>query len=665
MHPQQWPLNGSDMAAAIAQVNWASTPFGPLDTWPASFKTLVGSLLDSPLPTLLLWGKDLRQLYNDAFRDIMGGRHPCGLGQATRECWPETWAFSEPIYKRVLEHGRPVHLQDQEFVIMPSGIPESRFFTISYSPARNESGQVIGIMVVTIETTTRVQMERLNAALLNKSISAREQMKHMFKQAPGFMVMLRGPEHIVELANDAYLALSGVSNIIGKRLRDAIPESEKQGFIKILDKVFTSGIPFVAKNMPIQLPRAADGVLEQRFLNFVYQPLRDADGFVHCIFVEGTDVTDQYRQAEELARVNRELAAERDEGRAILDGMSDGFGLLDREWRLVYMNSEGLRLAQRQADQAIGHNHWEVWPEVRGTQLETVYRRVAETGMPESFEQLITLEPEPPFWLEVRVQRTPAGELAIFYHDITDRKALEITMEDVTRHRDEFLVTLAHELRNPLAPICASADLLSQGPPAPERVKKVGAIIRRQSAIMKNLIDDLLDVSRVTQGFVKLEMATVDMTGVLHCALEQVSPSLEAHGHSLVTEIPEMELWVSGDEHRLVQIVTNLLNNAIKYTHCGGCITVKVERKGAATVLTVSDTGVGMPPDFVSKAFDLFSQAERTPDRIQGGLGIGLSLVKSLVTLHAGTVVAQSEGPGRGSMFTVTLPHVDGPAPRP
>jgi PAS domain S-box-containing protein len=246
--------------------------------------------------------------------------------------------------------------------------------------------------------------------------------------------------------------------------------------------------------------------------------------------------------------------------------------------------------------------------------------------------------------------------------DVTDQREAENALREADRRKDEFLAMLAHELRNPLAPITAAADFLNLGQPDEARVRQVTAVIARQARHMTGLIDDLLDVSRVTRGLVTLEREPVALAAVIAEAVEQVRPLLESKGHRFALDMPDLELRVRGDRKRLVQIFANLLGNAAKYTPQRGRLGLHAARLAAdpagdeRVALSVSDDGIGMTPELLASAFDLFAQGERSSDRSQGGLGIGLALVKSLVELHEGSVRAESGGSGQGSRFTVTLP---------
>jgi len=251
-----------------------------------------------------------------------------------------------------------------------------------------------------------------------------------------------------------------------------------------------------------------------------------------------------------------------------------------------------------------------------------------------------------------------AGQVGDWMGTLTDidaQKSGEAELRAQARRKDEFLAMLAHELRNPLAPISNAAQLLGMPGLDERRLRQAGEIIARQVRHMTELVDDLLDVSRVTRGLVQLDRARVDIGVVVAGAVEQARPLIEARRHAFALHMDGAG-WVDGDRTRLVQVLSNLLNNAAKYTPQGGRIALHVGRSDGAITLEVRDNGIGIAADVLPQVFDLFTQAERTPDRSQGGLGLGLALVKSLVQLHGGSVQAESAGLGQGSSFSVTLP---------
>jgi signal transduction histidine kinase/ActR/RegA family two-component response regulator len=237
------------------------------------------------------------------------------------------------------------------------------------------------------------------------------------------------------------------------------------------------------------------------------------------------------------------------------------------------------------------------------------------------------------------------------------RSLAERELRAADQRKDEFLAMLAHELRNPLAPISTGAHLLKMLHSDNARIMQTCAIIVRQVDHMTSLVDDLLDVSRVTRGLVSLSSRVLDLQGVLDDAAEQIRPLMAARRHRVVLDLAPGTALVKGDHKRLVQVLANLLNNATKYTPEGGRIDLRLTADGDDYVLAVTDDGIGMEPGLVERVFDLFTQAERTPDRSQGGLGLGLALAKSLVELHGGALRAHSDGLGKGSTFEVRLPR--------
>jgi len=237
-----------------------------------------------------------------------------------------------------------------------------------------------------------------------------------------------------------------------------------------------------------------------------------------------------------------------------------------------------------------------------------------------------------------------------------EQEALIAALRQADQRKDEFLAMLAHELRNPLAPIVSAATMLANFNLDPAMVQRASEIVARQAGHMTALIDDLLDVSRVTRGKVELELRELDFKDVIADAIEQVRPLVEKHRHRLTLDLPPARAVVVGDRKRLVQVMTNLLSNAAKYTLEGGHIEVCLATDGAALAVDIRDDGIGMAPELISSAFDLFTQGARGLDRSQGGLGIGLALARSLLKLHGGAVGASSAGPGQGSTFHVSLP---------
>lgn len=380
--------------------------------------------------------------------------------------------------------------------------------------------------------SARELIARVEAQLLRAEVHAIEELHTrrlttIFRHAPVAIAILKGPRHVFEFANDSYLEVAGRTDVIGRPIRDVFPELEGQGIFELLDTVYTSGKPFMADSLRVQLRRRDADVLDGVYFKFVYQPMPGPSGEVEGIAVVATDVTD-------LANARRDAEA-------------------------------------------------------------------------------------------------------------------------ANRAKDEFLAMLGHELRNPLAPILTALQLMSLRDAAETTVKE-RAVIDRQVRHLMRLVDDLLDVSRIARGKIELSRENVELSRIVAQAVEMASPLLEERRHNLILNVPRTGLAIHGDVTRLSQVIQNLLTNAAKYTETGGQIQIRARHVEESIELVVQDNGVGIPADMLPHVFDLFVQGRQSADRSKGGLGLGLTLVRTLVILHGGTVEARSEGTGRGSEFIVRLP---------
>lgn len=520
---------GGEMGARIRSYDWSTTPLGPPARWPAALKVVVRLLLSSGHPMFIWWGPQLIQFYNDAYRRSIGPeRHPSALGSEGRECWQEIWPIIGPQIEQVMAGQGYTWHENQLVPTTRHGSREDVYWTYSYSPIDDPSAPngVGGVLVICSETTQQVLSQQWW-----KTAEARWRI--LFDKAPVFMCTLTGPDHIFEYANEEYLKLVKARNIIGKAVGDALPEVVDQGFISLLDKVFQTGTPYQGHGVPVDLACSPEKEKRRRFVDFIYQPLLDAQGTITGIFVIGYDVTDVVSAAERL--------------------------------------------------------------------------------------------------------------------------------HEQDRRKDEFLAMLAHELRNPLAPIANVAEWLTQNETMPAEIRHAGEIVKRQCHQLTHLVNDLLDVSRITRGIIELKSETVNIDHAINIALESAQPLMAEKGHHLVHHSSNEALFVHGDQQRLVQCFSNILTNAIKYTPEGGNIRVNVERVGPEIVIAIADNGIGIAPDMITKIFDLFIQVDPDIDRAQGGLGIGLSIVQRLLQMHAGSITATSDGVGHGSTFTIRLPFVEPP----
>jgi len=380
-----------------------------------------------------------------------------------------------------------------------------------------------------------------------------------------------------------------------------------------------------------------------------------------------------YRSKEELRLLERRdfeqrLEAKEARYRALFESIDEGFCVVKL---LRGADGEVHDFRFEEANEAftvhtglgkpVGKTMRELVPGYEGRRFHT-YDRVARTGEPTRFVQ----EDKPmKRWFDIYASRLGAagGDLvAILFSDITQRLVAERDLRrlneepaQANRRKTEVLATLAHELRNPLAPLSNGLHLMRLATTKPELLEKTRQMMERQIQHMVHLVDDLLDVARISTGKVELRRRHTDLKEVVATAVETSASLVEAGGHKLTVELPPEPLPMDADPTRIAQVVSNLLNNAAKYTPQGGRIALTVRREDGAAVLSVSDTGIGLTPDALGKVFEMFAQVPAA-GKPQGGLGIGLSLVQSLVALHGGSVSASSHGPGEGSTFTVRLP---------
>jgi len=512
----------------------------------------------------------------------------------------------------------------------------------------------VTVFVQLYQLMQRRHQEAERERLLTQVRADKEHLADVFKQAPAFMAVLRGPEHVFEMVNDGYLSLVGNRPLIGLPVRTALPELAGQGFFELLDTAFATGERFVGIGMPIGLQHRPGGPVDVRLLDFVYVALRDAQGAVHSILAHGVDQTER-KQAEATLRESEAKF------RTIANAMPQVVWSARPDGAHDYFNQQWYDFTGLPEGSTDGDGWSEVFHPDDRPLAWALWRHSLATG--ELYENQSRLRHHSGQYrwalaraLPVRDDKGCITRWMGTCTDIHDQKLAEDELRQANRHKDEFLAMLAHELRNPLAPISTAAHLLALSAGNETVVREVSAIISRQVAHMTELVDDLLDISRVTRGLVDLHIETIDLKAVVANALEQARPLIDSRGHALVLRLQQAPAFVAGDKTRLVQALANLLNNAAKYTPKGGQIVLELEVHQGQVRLSVSDNGSGIASELLPHIFELFTQAERTPDRSQGGLGMGLALVKHIVALHGGTVEARSEGLGQGSVFMVTLP---------
>lgn len=319
------------MGRRIRAYDWSATPLGPIQSWPHALRVALGICLNSSFPTAIYWGPELRLLYNDAWAPIPAERHPGALGKPAAQVWADIWPVVGPQFERTLLTGEGFSAFDQMLPMVRGGQVRETYWNYSFTPIRGEDGSIVGVFNQGNETTDRVLSERQRTA-------ETERLRRMFDQAPGFMAMLRGPDHVVELANAAYMQLVGHRDVVGKPVREALPEVEGQGFFELLDNVAASGRSFVGRAMPVDLQRAPGAPVERRFVDLVFQPVTDPTGAISGIFVEGADVTERMTAEAERDALIRALEVEQMRLTIMLEHLPVGVGITDAEGRIMVAN---------------------------------------------------------------------------------------------------------------------------------------------------------------------------------------------------------------------------------------------------------------------------------------------------------------------------------------
>ena len=309
---------GGPMARLCLENDWEATPLGAPETWPQSLRTMAGTVVAQGIAQCICWGPDLLQIYNDAYREILGNKHPDALGRPVLWSWSEIRDEIAPLFERVLA-GETVYFEDLHLVVQRHGEPEDAWFTFSYSPVRTESGEIGGVLVNCLDTSAQVRARSLRAEhdrLFQELQVERARLAFVFQQAPSFLAVLRGPKHVFELANEAYYRLVGHRDLVGKPLAEAIPEVHGQGFLELLDGVLNTGEPYVGREVPALLARTPGAPAEERYIDLTYMPLVEADGTRSGVIAHGTVVTEQVHARREVERLLKESKRERADAEA-------------------------------------------------------------------------------------------------------------------------------------------------------------------------------------------------------------------------------------------------------------------------------------------------------------------------------------------------------------
>jgi signal transduction histidine kinase/PAS domain-containing protein len=707
---------GGKMGALLRANDWSKTPLGSLETWPQSLRTTVGLVLHSVVPMVLLWGEDGTMIYNDAYSGFAGGRHPALFGSKVREGWPEVADFNDNVMKVGLAGGTLAY-SDQELTLYRSGRPEQVWMNLDYSPAPDERGNPAGVIAIVVETTARVLAERRQAA-------ERERQRTIFQQMPGFVGVLAGPDHIFEYVNDAYVAIAGPRTFIGRSVREVFPELEGQGIYELLDRVYATGKPFRAEAMPVRL--VAEN--EDRYIDLLYEPIRNDGREVTGIFVGGYDVTDRVRaeaRRETLARLTEKLhdltnpndiafTASEILGRALRVSRV-GYGVIDpdaetlevaRDWiapgvetlagvlplraygsfidslkRGEFIAISDVETDERTVNAADALKSRSARSFVNVPTLEhgrlVAVLFINDAGVRTWSREDLALIHEVAARTRVAVERS-RNEAALrnlnatLQNRITAALAEQATMEEALRQSQKMEAVgqltggLAHDFNNLLAGISGSLEIM-------------------QSRVRQGRVNDLERYMTAAQGAVKRAAALTHR--LLAFSRRQTLEPKPTDVNQLVADMQDIiqrtvgptiafefvglsGLWPTLVDHsQLENSLLNLCLNARDAMPNGGQIIVETANKwldaraarqhdmpeGQFMSLSVTDTGVGMPPDVVARAFEPFFTTKPTGE----GTGLGLSMVYGFARQSGGQVRIYSEV-GEGTTVCIYLPRFYG-----
>ncbi|HEV2675935.1 MAG TPA: PAS domain-containing protein [Aliidongia sp.] len=671
-----------EMAVRVANFDWPSTALGPIAEWPHSLKTITGFLMRSPIPIVLLWGPDGVMIYNDAYSVFAGARHFEKLGKKVCDAWPEVAEFNANVMRVGLAGGTLAY-KDQELTLYRTGRAEQVWMNLDYSPVLGDDGMPGGVIAIVVETTERVLADRRIAA-------EQEQFSQLFEQAPTFMAMLRGPQHRIELANPGYLKLVGHRPVLGKTIAEALPDAVEQGYLELLDKVYASGEAFSADAAPYAVQAAPGGPVDQRSVDFVFQPVRDSSGTVVGIFIEGADVTERakadaaLRESEaRLRALNADLerrVIERTQARGLTWQVSpDLMGALNAQGYFETSNPAWLTVLGWTEAEVAGMSIFELLHPDDVARTRDGFD-LTQQGQPAiRFPNRYRCKDGSYRWISW-VGVPEDGMVYCSGRDITEEKQAEAELakaQDALRQSQKMEAIgqltggIAHDFNNLLAGIVGALELLearlAQGrlggieryiTAAQGSARRAAALTQRLLAFSRRQTLDPkpTDVNRLVAGVEDLIRRTV-------------GPAIE------VEVVGAGGLWTTRvDPSQLENALLNLCINARDAMPDGGRITIETANKwlddraagerdlapGQYISLSVTDTGTGMTPDVIARAFDPFF----TTKPIGQGTGLGLSMIHGFVRQSGGQVRIYSEL-GTGTTMGLYLPRLIGEADDP
>ncbi len=498
-----------------------------------------------------------------------------------------------------------------------------------------------------------------------------DRLASLFQQSPAAIAVIRAPDWVFEFSNAKNDELAGKGALVGRNVYEAMPELVSQGFADLLDLIYRTNETF--DDVEVKLNVGTEDQPREVFLNGTYQPIKNARGEIDRIAAFVHDVTEKVKARQRIEALADELAESEARARRLQDSGVIGVVFWNRAGQVVDANDAFLNMLGYSRQELIaGQLSWTEMTPPEFAHLDArAFIEMEATGICTPFEKIyvakdgrrIPILVGNAFWegttdsgvawiLDVSARREAEAER----DSLLERERLaRAQAEQANRSKDEFLAMVSHELRTPLNAMLGWARMLSSGTPDAARQKRGLEVIERNAIAQAQLIEDLLDVSRIVHGKLRLEVTSLDLRALVEAAIDSVRPGFESKGLQLaVTLEPNLEP-ILGDPQRLQQVVWNLLSNSAKFTPKGGLVQVELRRIGASVELSVTDNGRGIAQSALPFVFDRFRQADASITRAFGGLGLGLSIARHLVELHGGTIQAESAGEGTGSRFVLTL----------
>ncbi len=704
--PVDWLANGGEMGERIRAFDWASTPIGPIESWSPALRMIVGFLLTNPHPILLWWGPRYISIYNDTYAPILGTKHPGALGQPCSECWTEIWHILEPLIDTPFHGGPATWIEDFVLELHRHAFLDEGHFTVSYSAVPDDTapGGTGGVCAIVHEITDKVVGERRVVALRDVGACAGEgktaeeacaaaarTLAPHDKDLPFVLLYLVDADgKVARLAGAAGIDAGGAASpqlvdLDGPDppwpLSEAI-RSETMVVVDDLVQRFGNAVPQGPWSDP---PRQA--VVVPIRSNIAHElagllvagvsPRLRLDGLYRSFFeLLATQLATAIARASRLRRDAKAVVRDSEQRfRTIADTAPVMLWITERDGSCSFVSRSWYEYTGQTEERGLGFGWLDaVHPDDR---TETSHVFLAASGRHEPFATDYRLRGADGEYRWAIASGRPrfdgAGTFLGYIGSVVDvheRKTAEAQREQLLRSeraaradaeqanrlKDEFLATLSHELRSPLNAILGWTYVMEREPENAAIVRQGVEVVARSVRVQTALISDLLDMSRIAAGKIRLEIEDVSLPKLVTGSVDAIRHIAEAKGVRVDSTIEPIDDPVRADSTRIEQIVSNLLSNAVKFTPPGGLVRVDLARQGAVAQIVVRDTGVGIRREFLPYVFERFRQAAAPTTRHTGGLGLGLAIVKQLCDLHGGTVGVESGGEGQGATFTVRLP---------